>query len=116
MKDPARKKRRSEKKSSANGRHAQEAVAFSSTAVAASTSAAAAAAAAAPPASRIFAPFRALGYVCNDVPFAMHVHTPSGALAKPTIIVVTAVGRSWLMWDAASMRLLFVGASMSALG
>lgn len=115
MKDPARKKRRSEKKSSANGRHAQEAVAFSSTAVAASTSAAAAAAAA-PPASRIFAPFRALGYVCNDVPFAMHVHTPSGALAKPTIIVVTAVGRSWLMWDAASMRLLFVGASMSALG
>jgi U3 small nucleolar RNA-associated protein 21 len=86
-----------------NGSHAQEAVASSSKPTTAVP--------AAPPASRIFAPFRALGYVCNDVPFAMHVHTPNGALAKQTIIVVTAVGRSWLMWDAASMRLLFVGTS-----
>lgn len=71
------------------------------------------AAAATPPAplpqSRLFAPFRALGFVSDDVPFSMFVHTPKGALAKPTIHIVSSVGRSWLMWDAERMTLLFAG-------
>lgn len=62
-----------------------------------------------PAAGRLFAPFRALGYVTNHVPFSMFVHTPKGALAKPTINIVTSVGRSWMMWDAARMTLVFVG-------
>jgi U3 small nucleolar RNA-associated protein 21 len=59
---------------------------------------------------RLFAPFRALGFVCDSVPFAMFVHTPRGALATPTVNVVTSVGRSWMMWDMARMTLVFVGA------
>lgn len=61
------------------------------------------------PQSRLFAPFRALGYISDHVPFSMFVHTPKGALAKPTIHIVTSVGRSWLMWDAERMTLLFAG-------
>ncbi|OXG26744.1 U3 small nucleolar RNA-associated protein 21 [Cryptococcus neoformans Ze90-1] len=60
--------------------------------------------------ARIFAPFRALGYVTDHVPFAMFVHTPSGALATPTVNITTSVGRSWLMWDASRMTLVFAGA------
>ena len=59
--------------------------------------------------SRLFAPFRALGFVTNHVPFSMFVHTPNGALATPTVHVVTSVGRSWMMWDMAKMTLVFVG-------
>lgn len=61
------------------------------------------------PQSRLFAPFRALGFVSDDVPFSMFVHTPKGALAKPTIHIVSSIGRSWLMWDAERMTLLFAG-------
>lgn len=61
------------------------------------------------PQSRLFAPFRALGYVSDHVPFSMFVHTPKGALAKPTIHIATSVGRSWLLWDAERMTLLFAG-------
>lgn len=61
--------------------------------------------------SRLFAPFRALGYISDHVPFSMFVHTPKGALAKPTVHIVTSVGRSWLLWDAERMTLLFAGGS-----
>ncbi|ORY24304.1 putative WD-repeat protein [Naematelia encephala] len=64
--------------------------------------------------SNLFAPFRALGFVTNHVPFAMHIHTPRGALATPTVFVVTSVGRSWMMWNAASMTLMFVGQDAGA--
>lgn len=60
------------------------------------------------PTPRLFAPFRALGLVCNALPFAMFVHTPSGALAQPTVNLVTSVGTSWMMWDMAGMTLVFV--------
>lgn len=63
--------------------------------------------------ARIFAPFRALGYVTDHVPFAMFVHTPSGALATPTVNITTSVGRSWLMWDASRMTLVFAGSCHS---
>ncbi|ODO10103.1 hypothetical protein I350_02331 [Cryptococcus amylolentus CBS 6273] len=62
-----------------------------------------------PSTGRLFAPFRALGYVTDEIPFAMFVHTPNGALATPTVNVTTSVGRSWLMWDAARMTLVFAG-------
>jgi U3 small nucleolar RNA-associated protein 21 len=61
------------------------------------------------PTGRLFAPFRALGYVTNHIPFAMFVHATKGALAKPTVNIVTSVGKSWMMWDAAKMTLVFVG-------
>lgn len=67
-----------------------------------------------PPTPRLFAPFRALGFVTNHVPFSMFVHTPKGALATPTVNIVTAVGRSWMMWDAERMTLLFVGPDAGA--
>ncbi|GMK53974.1 hypothetical protein CspeluHIS016_0105600 [Cutaneotrichosporon spelunceum] len=66
------------------------------------------------PQSRLFAPFRALGYVSDHVPFSMFVHTPKGALAKPTVHVATSVGRSWLLWDAERMTLLFAGPDAGA--
>jgi hypothetical protein len=62
-----------------------------------------------PSTARLFQPFRALGYVTNHVPFAMWVHTPRGALAKPAINIVTSVGKSWMMWNADKITLLFVG-------
>ncbi|ORX40070.1 putative WD-repeat protein [Kockovaella imperatae] len=39
----------------------------------------------------------------------MFVHTPKGALATPTVNLVTSVGRSWMMWDMERMTLVFVG-------
>lgn len=62
---------------------------------------------------RLFAPFRALGYVTDHVPFAMFVHTLNGALATPTVNITTSVGRSWLMWDASRMTLVFAGSCHS---
>ena len=65
---------------------------------------------------RLFAPFRALGLVSDHVPFAMFVHSPKGALATPRVQIVTSVGRSWMMWDAATMKLLFVGERRAIMG
>ncbi|WRT67784.1 uncharacterized protein IL334_004758 [Kwoniella shivajii] len=66
------------------------------------------------PSPRLFAPFRALGHVTDHVPYAMFVHTPQGALATPTVNITTSVGRSWLMWDAARMTLVFAGPDAGA--
>ncbi|WWD04860.1 hypothetical protein V865_002931 [Kwoniella europaea PYCC6329] len=66
------------------------------------------------PTPRLFAPFRALGHVTDHVPYAMFVHTPQGALATPTVNITTSVGRSWLMWDAARMTLVFAGPDAGA--
>ncbi|WVQ96671.1 hypothetical protein IAU59_003777 [Kwoniella sp. CBS 9459] len=63
---------------------------------------------------RLFAPFRALGLVTDHVPYAMFVHTPQGALATPTVNITTSVGKSWLMWDAARMTLVFAGPDAGA--
>ncbi|WVO12563.1 hypothetical protein L204_100167 [Cryptococcus depauperatus] len=67
-----------------------------------------------PPTGRLFAPFRALGHITNHVSFTMFVHTPQGALAMPTVNITTSVGRSWLMWDAARMTLVFAGPDSGA--
>jgi len=62
-----------------------------------------------PSTARLFQPFRALGFVTNHIPFTSFVHNPRGAFAKPTINIVTSVGKSWMMWDAERMTLVFVG-------
>lgn len=51
--------------------------------------------------SRIFSPFRVLGNVSNDTPFAV------GTLGS-TFYIVTSVGRSFHIYDAANLHLLFV--------
>lgn len=56
---------------------------------------------AAPKRSRIFSPFRALGMVSDHVPFAC------GNLGG-TFYLVTSVGRSFQIYDAATLHLLFV--------
>ena len=58
---------------------------------------------------RLFAPFRALGFITNHIPFALQVRQAKGALEGPNVTIVTSLGNSWAMWDAGKMRLLFVG-------
>ncbi|KAK4689525.1 hypothetical protein P7C73_g546, partial [Tremellales sp. Uapishka_1] len=63
---------------------------------------------------RLFAPFRALGFISDHVPFALQVHSAKGALAVPAVNIVTCLGRSWAMWDAGRMGLVFVGPDAGA--
>lgn len=51
--------------------------------------------------SKVFSPFRVLGNVSNDVPFAL------GTLGS-TFYVVTSVGRSFQIYDVSTLHLLFV--------
>lgn len=51
--------------------------------------------------SKVLSPFRALGNVTNEVPFAI------GTLGA-TFYIVTSVGRSFQIYDAANLHLLFV--------
>lgn len=69
-------------------------------------SAIAAASAAASP-SKIFSPFRAIGNVTNHVPFAI------GTLGT-SYYVVTSVGRSYQIYDASTLHLLFVSQKQTA--
>ncbi|KAJ9115237.1 hypothetical protein QFC20_001104 [Naganishia adeliensis] len=59
--------------------------------------------------ARLFAPFRALGFISNDVPFALQIRGTKGGIKGPNVNVVSCLGRSWAMWDAGKMNLLFVG-------
>jgi U3 small nucleolar RNA-associated protein 21 len=58
---------------------------------------------------RLFAPFRALGLVTNNVPFVMQTRSHKGATEGPRIHIVTCIGKSWAMWEGGKMTLLFVG-------
>ena len=58
---------------------------------------------------RIFAPFRALGFVTNHVPFAIQVRTYKGATTAPRVHILTCLGRAWAELEGEKMRLLFVG-------
>lgn len=51
--------------------------------------------------SKIFSPFRTIGHVSNAIPFAI------GTLGS-TFYIVTIVGRSFQIYDAATLHLLFV--------
>lgn len=63
------------------------------------------------PSPRLFHPFRALGFVCDHVPISIFTHSAKGALSVPHVNIVTSVGRSWMMWEAGRMGLVFVGTS-----
>lgn len=52
-------------------------------------------------ASKIFSPFRALGLVSNEVPFAV-------GMLGTSFYIVTSVGRAFQVYDAATIHLLFV--------
>lgn len=56
--------------------------------------------------SRIFSPFRVVGNVSNETPFAI------GTLGS-TFYIVTSVGRSFQIYDAATLHLLFVSQSQT---
>ncbi|EOR02845.1 hypothetical protein E3P92_03138 [Wallemia ichthyophaga] len=56
---------------------------------------------------RLFAPFRALGFVTNDIPFNILSRSTRDA-NKLSAQIVTCLGNSWAMWDLSTMRLLFV--------
>ncbi|KAK9243212.1 Utp21 specific WD40 associated putative domain-containing protein [Lipomyces tetrasporus] len=51
--------------------------------------------------SRIFSPFRSLGYVTNEVPFSV-------STLGQTFIITTVVGNSFQIYDAGTLHLLFV--------
>ncbi len=51
--------------------------------------------------SKIYSPFRVIGNVSNDIPFAI------GTLGA-TFYIVTSVGRSFQIYDANTLHLLFV--------
>ncbi|KAK9455761.1 Utp21 specific WD40 associated putative domain-containing protein [Dipodascopsis uninucleata] len=52
-------------------------------------------------ASNIFAPFRSLGHVTNSVPFSV-------STLGQSYIITTCIGKSFQIYDAGSLRLLFV--------
>jgi hypothetical protein len=66
------------------------------------------------PSPRLFHPFRALGFVCDHVPMSIFTHSAKGALSVPHVNIVTSVGRSWMMWEAGRMGLVFVGTSFDS--
>lgn len=57
----------------------------------------------------LYAPFRALGYVTNGVPFVLQVRFGGKDAQTPDVNVVTCIGDTWEMWNADRMTLLFVG-------
>ncbi|KAJ1024816.1 hypothetical protein NDA16_002856 [Ustilago loliicola] len=64
--------------------------------------------------NRLFAPFRALGLISNDVPFALQARFGGKDATTPDVNVITCLGDSWAMWDAERMTLLFVSTSLPA--
>ncbi|KAH3661697.1 hypothetical protein OGAPHI_006547 [Ogataea philodendri] len=56
--------------------------------------------------SKIFSPFRIIGHVSNGVPFAV------GTLGQ-TFYIATVVGRSFQIYDAATLHLLFVSSNQT---
>ncbi|KZT33578.1 WD40 repeat-like protein [Sistotremastrum suecicum HHB10207 ss-3] len=61
------------------------------------------------PSTQLFAPFRALGFVTNNVPFVLQVRSYKGASSGPRIHILTCLGREWALWEGGKMTLLFVG-------
>ena len=58
---------------------------------------------------RLFAPFRALGLITNNVPFVLQTRSHKGATDGPRIHLLTCLGRAWALWEGGKMGLLFVG-------
>ena len=62
-----------------------------------------------PNSRRLFAPFRALGLITNQVPFALQVRAVKGSSEGPRLHILTCMGNSWALWEGGKMVLLFVG-------
>jgi hypothetical protein len=62
-----------------------------------------------PNSRRLFAPFRALGLITNQVPFALQVRAVKGSSEGPRLHILTCMGNSWALWEGGKMTLLFVG-------
>ena len=62
-----------------------------------------------PNSRRLFAPFRALGLITNQVPFALQVRAVKGSSEGPRLYILTCMGNSWALWEGGRMTLLFVG-------
>ena len=62
-----------------------------------------------PNSRRLFAPFRALGLITNQVPFALQVRAVKGSSEGPRLHILTCMGKSWALWEGGRMTLLFVG-------
>lgn len=62
-----------------------------------------------PNSRRLFAPFRALGLITNQVPFALQVRAVKGSSEGPRLHILTCTGTSWILWEGEKMTLLFVG-------
>ncbi|KAG8870931.1 hypothetical protein FRC20_011092 [Serendipita sp. 405] len=58
---------------------------------------------------RLFAPFRALGFITNHVPFAMQVRSYKGATGAPRIHILSCIGKAWIEFEGERMKVLFVG-------
>jgi hypothetical protein len=56
----------------------------------------------------LFAPFRSLGHISTSVPFALLSRSNKFA-DKPSLTVLTSLGKSWALWEGEGLRLLFVG-------
>lgn len=61
------------------------------------------------PGNNLFAPFRALGFVSNYVPFVLQVRTYKGSSDPPRLHILTCLGKAWALWEGGKMSLLFVG-------
>src|SRR5260221_10108630 len=59
-----------------------------------------------PNSRRLFAPFRALGLITNQVPFALQVRAVKGSSEGPRLHILTCMGNSWALWEGGSMTLL----------
>ncbi|KAL7415398.1 WD-repeat protein [Mrakia frigida] len=63
------------------------------------------------PQPRLFAPFRALGYISNHVPISVQTRGSKSATKGPSISIVSCLGDAWAMWEGEKMGLVFVGPS-----
>jgi U3 small nucleolar RNA-associated protein 21 len=62
-----------------------------------------------PNSRQLFAPFRALGLITNQVPFALQLRAVKGSTEGPRLHILTCMGNSWALWEGEKMTLLFVG-------
>lgn len=65
-------------------------------------------------AARLFAPFRALGFITTALPLAVQSRASARQTQGPKVTIVSSLGSSWAMWDGDKMGLLFVGPSLAA--
>lgn len=56
---------------------------------------------------KLFAPFRSLGFISNQVAFKS-INRSTRDSTKLSSQIVTCLGKSWAMWDTLSMKLLFI--------